>query len=382
MSRNDTSTVRLVALARLHGQLVHLYQAYPLLRSLTYHLSKQVSACADRNGWIAKAEVHLSTATLTELQEIHFLLLTRQFEGRALPVAVYPPTFLLTTDASEWGWAASLTPLAPGPLQTPVQGYQTPLRIQDRWSREDSAPEHINILETKAILLALKAFRQVLRGQVISLQADSIVALSVVRRLASPFSAGLNTLGNAIARLLSRAQIVVANLTYIPSHSNPMDWFSRHWSADRLSIELPLRRESFLRACDFFHVNPVVDAFATTSNAKVSRFWSRFWDPNAEAINAFDQSWTPQAVGGLLYLNPPFALLSKVVYKIIRDGAQALIVVPEWFSSPWWSDLHYCCVHPFVLRLSSTDSMERSVNNPHWNLRVLLVDGALFSLRA
>jgi hypothetical protein len=101
-------------------------------------------------------------------------------------------------------------------------------------------------------------------------------------------------------------------------------------------MEWPLRVDFFQSVIQFFGVQPVVDAFATASNTKLPRFWSRFLDPHAEAVNAFDRSWNPTAVGGWLYLNPPFSLLPRVIAKIIQDRAKALLVVPEWFSAPWW----------------------------------------------
>jgi hypothetical protein len=369
--------IQLITLARLHGQIVHLYQAFPLLRALTYNLSHQIAKTARHHlGWSAKNVIFLSEGSVADLKALHIELLTRRFEGRYLPVARCPPSFVITTDASQWGWAASLQQIsrtAASPLLEPVN-----LSIQDRWGEVDAA-SHINVLETKAVLLALKAFRQIIRCHVISLRADSIVALAVLRRSASHTSPALNTLGAAIARLFSRYKVVVSDLTYIPSASNPMDFYSRQWSLDRLSIEWPLRTEIFRYLCQYFDVIPVVDVFATSGNAKTPRFWSRFLDPRAEAVNAFDQPWNPIRVGGLLYINPPFSMLPRTIAKIIHDKAQALLVVPEWFSTDWWAQMCKCIAHPSYVHLNSSKVMEQIVQNPRWHLRALLVDGARYS---
>jgi hypothetical protein len=376
--QSNGKPVQLIALARLHGQIVHLYQAFPLLRALSYNLSHQIAKAARRHlGWSAKNRVSLSVASIADLQALRAEMLSRRFEGRFLPVAVYPPTFVITTDASTWGWAASLQQIG-NHLSTTSLSPPINMCIQDRWDHLDSH-SHINVLETKAILFAIKAFRKHIHNQVISIRADSIVALAVLRRMASHLSPGLNTLGAAIARLFSRYRVVVSDLTYIPSQSNPMDSFSRQWSLARLSIEWPLRTNVFHYLCQFFNVIPVVDVFATCSNAKVPRFWSRFLDPRAEAVNAFDQSWNPTRVGGLLYINPPFAMLPRTIAKIIRDKAQALLIVPEWFSAEWWMQMTKCCAHPLYVRLHSSIVMEQNVQNPRWHLRALMVDGALYS---
>jgi len=303
-------------------------------------------------------------------------LLLRRFEGRFLTVAAIPPTWVITTDASPWGWAASLHQISTPStfsLFPPINTF-----VQDRWPLEDSL-SHIIVLEAKAILLALKTYSPLLRNQVISIRADSIVALAVVRRMASHINPALNTIGAAIARFCSRYKIVVSDLTYIPSATNPMDVHSRQWSLDRVAMEWPLRINIFRFLFHYFGVHPVVDAFATASNNKLPRFWSRFLDPRAEAVNAFDRSWNPTAVGGWLYLNPPFSLLPRVIAKIIQDRAKALLVVSEWFSAPWWYQMTAMIAHPHYVQLPSTSAMEQTVTNPLWHLRALLVDGALYN---
>ena len=208
------------------------------------------------------------------------------------------------------------------------------------------------------------------------------MALAGVRRMASHINPALNTIGAAIARFCSRYKIVVSDLTYIPSETNPMDVHSRQWSLDRVAMEWPLRLDTFTSLTQFFHIQPVVDAFATASNTKLPRFWSRFLDPHAEAVNAFDRSWAPQAVGGWLYVNPPFSLRPRVISKIICDRARALLVVPEWFSTVWWADMTSMIAHPIFVRLHSSLAMEQSVSDPRWNLRAVLVDGALCNSRS
>jgi hypothetical protein len=137
----DNKQIQLVTIARLHGQIVHLYQAFPLLRALTFNISHQIAKTARHHlGWSAKNVVFLSEGSVADLKALPIELLTRRFEGRYLPVARCPPSFVITTDASQWGWAASLQQIsrtAASPQLEPVN-----LSIQDRWGEVDAASHH------------------------------------------------------------------------------------------------------------------------------------------------------------------------------------------------------------------------------------------------
>ena len=75
--------------------------------------------------------------------------------------------------------------------------------------------------------------------------------------------------------------------------------------------------------------NPQVYAFATPKNT-----WCPIdWDENN---SAFDRNWRAQ---GLLWINPPFNLLSEVVEKAGRDKAHCLILCPNWPTAKWWDKL-------------------------------------------
>ena len=67
---------------------------------------------------------------------------------------------------------------------------------------------------------------------------------------------------------------------------------------------------------------PPIDAFATETN-HLCPVW---WGPGGEHENAFAQSWK----GQVLWMNPPYSMLDKVVYKLTEDGASARLVVPDW----------------------------------------------------
>ncbi|GIL93327.1 hypothetical protein Vretimale_19753 [Volvox reticuliferus] len=77
---------------------------------------------------------------------------------------------------------------------------------------------------------------------------------------------------------------------------------------------------------------PTVDAFADERSTKLPKFYSPTWSPNSAGIDAFAQPW-----GGpdqLLYINPPFQLMGRVVRKIRDEQANCVLVTPIW--PRWW----------------------------------------------
>lgn len=73
------------------------------------------------------------------------------------------PEFLLYTDASTQGWRCPLLHHTMGGL----------------WSEEESTL-HINVLELRAIRLALQHFQGILHGRTVTVMADSTTALAYI----------------------------------------------------------------------------------------------------------------------------------------------------------------------------------------------------------
>lgn len=78
--------------------------------------------------------------------------------------------------------------------------------------------------------------------------------------------------------------------------------------------------------------NPEMDLFATKNNAKCSKFVSWMRDPDAVTVDAFTLSWS----GLDFYALPPFAIILRILQKIINDKAEGIVVVPYWPSQPWF----------------------------------------------
>ena len=82
----------------------------------------------------------------------------------------------------------------------------------------------------------------------------------------------------------------------------------------------------FLQKLFLSQFQPAVALFASRLNAKLPVFVSYQPDPEAMHINAFSISWQ----GRPFYAFPLFAVIGKVLHKIVLDVATGIIGVPNW----------------------------------------------------
>ena len=75
-----------------------------------------------------------------------------------------------------------------------------------------------------------------------------------------------------------------------------------------------------------------IDRFANIFNNQLIRFNSRFWDPTTEAVDAFTCNWA----GENNWWCPPLYLVPRVLWHAQNTKAQGTLIIPQWFSSPFW----------------------------------------------
>ena len=78
--------------------------------------------------------------------------------------------------------------------------------------------------------------------------------------------------------------------------------------------------------------NLSTDWFASDHNAKLPRFFSRFWNPFCIGIDAFTECWSFDY--GLFV--PPIALVLRVIRKMMLDRATGVLIIPCWKSAAFW----------------------------------------------
>ena len=84
-----------------------------------------------------------------------------------------------------------------------------------------------------------------------------------------------------------------------------------------------------------------LDRCASQNNVQVrfGRYYSKFYEPAAEGLDAFSCHWTYAPDGTLEnnWVHPPYALLGRVLRHILQCNAQATLIAPQWPSASWWS---------------------------------------------
>ena len=160
----------------------------------------------------------------------------------------------LFTDASNEGWSAHL-------------GDSTARGV---WSDHESRL-HINVLELKAVFLALKSFEHLCRDQIVLVAADNTTVVSYINKEGGMKSGSLCAL---LWRILSwcHPREIVLRARHIPGHLNVIaDKFSRHRQV--IQTEWSLSQKVFNLLCSRWG-RPQIDLFATSFNNKLAKFVS------------------------------------------------------------------------------------------------------------
>ena len=87
-----------------------------------------------------------------------------------------------------------------------------------------------------------------------------------------------------------------------------------------------------------------IDAFASETNKRLSRFFSKLYSQKAEGMNAFAHPWD----GLHLWMCPPVPLAAEAIRKLQSSHpCSGVLVVPKWpLASFWWlvfpDGRHFC----------------------------------------
>ena len=185
------------------------------------------------------------------------------------------------TDASKEGWGAHLGDFT----------------ASGTWSVPESKL-HINFLELKAVLLALKRFQHLVQGKVVLIATDNTTVVAYINKEGGMRSGSLCAL---LWRLLCWCSLnqIVLKARHIPGRLNVIaDKLSRQRQV--IQTEWSLHQETFDLLCQTWHY-PRVDMFATRYNCKLVQFVSPIPDPKAWSVDALTLSWEDLD----MYLFPP-----------------------------------------------------------------------------
>lgn len=239
----------------------------------------------------------------------------------SVPLVPAQPTVTVASDASKSGWGAQW-----GAKQ-----------LAGIWSREE-ADQHINLLEMRAVLLALKEWAPLLRGKVIAWYADNKTVVAYLLKEGGTRSWSLCLLTKEVFRILDRWAITIRP-AYLKGIANAgADALSRgravkEWCLDpRVSTRLFRRRGA-----------PQWDLFADGENHLAPLYFSLDrTDKRAQGIDAFMQEWG--TLQGRIYAFPPPQLIPQVLSRIVTARMELLLVAPCWEDAAWLPEILSLCI--------------------------------------
>ena len=251
------------------------------------------------------------------------------------------PDLRLYSDASSSGWGANL-------LDQNVSGV---------WSAQEKLL-HINLLEMKALFLALQAFQEDVAGHHVTAMCDNSTVVAYVNKQGGTVSRPLCLLTSRLLRWTESFDVHL-EARYLPGESNvPADVLSRHGQVVGTEWSLhPQVARALLRAWG----NPSIDLFATCLNAKLPLYCSLVPDPQAVFEDAFRHPWDDLD----LYAFPPFALVGRVIARVQQSSRVAMTLVALlWPEKEWFADLLLLLTQPPLV----LPCWDRLLRQPHCNL--------------
>jgi len=118
-------------------------------------------------------------------------------------------------------------------------------------------------------------------------------------------------------------------------------------------------------------LRPEIDAFSCADTKNCDRFWG---PESPDGCDAFDQRWDQH----ILWFNPPYSKMERVVNKILNDKTHGIVVVPEWTTKTWWQPLQRLVVWRWRLPAGTRafELFHRPCRPTRWAVQILAVCGA------
>ena len=267
-----------------------------------------------------------------------------------------PFIFEIFTDASLTEWGAVCA-------DRKVHGFWT----------EKERENNINFLELMAAYFGLKCLAKDARDCSILMRIDNTTAICYINRMGGTQFNYLNNITRDIWYWCEERNIIIV-ASYVSSKDNAeADTESRRLEPE---TEFELADYAFEMVVQRFGA-PEIDLFASRLNHKCKRYVSWRKDPESEAVDAFTLSWKHF----FFYAFLPFSIILRVLRKIKKDGAEGILVVPDWPCQSWYPLFRSLqCLDPVILSPNQKLLISCS-NEPHPLWRSLSLVAARLSAR-
>jgi hypothetical protein len=227
---------------------------------------------------------------------------------------------------------------------------------------------HINALEMKAAVIAIRSLTRTKENIHVHLKMDNVTAVTYLNKMGGTKSCTLNTITKEIWEYcLSKKIILTAE--YLPGCQNSIaDWESRN--AQEVSIN-----SWRLNPAIFDQINKIlgpikIDLFADRWNAQVFQYISWKNDPLALSVDAFLTTWEKEKEA---YAFPPFCMIPKCLCKIQREGGELVLITPAWQTQSYYPLLLQMAITKPILLPPQTNLLMSPKGGNH----PMILNGAL-----
>ena len=324
--RKDRITIR--ELASLKGRIEATGFANPHAKLFSKRLEIQKTEALRSKGFDYEASLVLVDECREDLEAVRRLL-----PGVSAPLRIPPPDEVLKSDSSGKGWG--------------IFRPQSGARGGGQWTEEEKT-DHINVLELKACLFALKSFCAKRSNEHIRLVTDNSCAMYCIRRQGSS-KVRLNDVAREIWLFAMERNLMLSSAHLAGKLNVESDQESRVFD---VNTEWSLKQDIYQEIIGLFG-KPSIDLFASRLNHKTVRYCSWKPDPGAEVIDGFMlDSWADEFV----YAFPPFALIHRFVQRCIQDEAEGILICPVWITQPWFNLVRKIMIgRPFLFTVTKDE---------------------------
>ena len=265
-------------------------------------------------------------------------------------VPMHPPNpdIQIFMDSSMEGWGA----------------HTLNLEVSGVWSANERTL-HINNLELRAVVLALKHWERVVIGKTILVASDNSTVVAYINKQGGTVSRSLCMEAKEMLIWCHKREIILC-ARHIPGKLNGLaDQLSRRGQI--LHTEWSLCPRIFKQLCNQF-TKPMWDLFATKYNKKLEIYASPMPDPESKAVDALSLSWENMWA----YAYPPTALIPQILTKIQTEDCQIMLIAPAYARAQWYQTLLNLIVEaPVVLPPSKSLLKQPRSNIYHKNPKSL-----------
>jgi ribonuclease HI len=296
-------------LASLLGSLNFLRTQFPMASLYMSQLNATRTRAVKKSGWDG-----MTTLTPTILGEIKWWIKTIN-HNQPHSWAPLETTTTLTTDASPWGWGATLE-----------RAHEETTYVWGLWSPRQKMMTS-NQKELTAIQLALReSIRLLPCGSGVKIRSDNTAAVYALKRWRAN-ERRVPTM-REISNLV-RAKECSLYPSYLPGIDNgAADKLSRMGvSAEYCMTTMTLRKVQKM-----IDVQLTLDVFANEATAQLPRYCTlKRSDERAVAVDGLNVDWRREVV----LLHSPPSLILQTIQKAIRERVKGVLLVPSWKGQIW-----------------------------------------------